>query len=196
MNSEFVLTQGAGQKLEFAVNRNGGSTTDVDWLSAGENFKSVMLLANGEAELVLKVKPVELKAEAPLDPIIRINRSVQPAYPDWVKEALHPEMEKTSPSEFDAAKLEQWLHDGQKDGKWVKGQVIYEFLKNNNMLESCLGLADLLAIQARGITFFRQHFADKAVFGWKWVVQDRCGSLNVPYLYEFGGKVVLDWILA
>ena len=56
MNSEFVLTQGAGQKLEFAVNRNGGSTTDMEWLSAGENFRSVSLLARGEAELVIKTK--------------------------------------------------------------------------------------------------------------------------------------------
>ncbi|MFA6273216.1 MAG: hypothetical protein WC673_01865 [Candidatus Paceibacterota bacterium] len=58
MNSEFVLTQGAGQKLEFAVNRNSGVTTDVDWLSAGENFKSVILLARGLAELVVKIKTI------------------------------------------------------------------------------------------------------------------------------------------
>ncbi|MES2216410.1 MAG: hypothetical protein V4481_03895 [Patescibacteria group bacterium] len=52
MNSEFTLSQGAGQKLEFAVQRNGGTTEDVDYLSAGENFRAVTLLRTGKAKLV------------------------------------------------------------------------------------------------------------------------------------------------
>ena len=57
MSSPFILSQGAGQKLEFAIDRNGGNTDDVDWLSAGENFKSVILLARGQAEIKLIVQP-------------------------------------------------------------------------------------------------------------------------------------------
>lgn len=52
MNSEFTLSQGAGQKLEFAVQRNGGTTEDVDYLSTGENFRAVTLLRTGKAKLV------------------------------------------------------------------------------------------------------------------------------------------------
>ncbi len=124
---------------------------------------------------------------------IHVDRSASPAYPDWVKEALHPELEKTGPAEYDAAKLELWLHESQKKGRWVKGEKIYEHLKKEKMLESCLGLSDLLAIQVGGIAFFRQHFAGKAVFGWKSVVRHRDGNLSVPYLYENGDEVVLRW---
>lgn len=54
MDGQFILTQGAGQKLEFAINRNGGNADDIEWLSAGNNFKSVILLARGEAEVKIK----------------------------------------------------------------------------------------------------------------------------------------------
>lgn len=127
------------------------------------------------------------------DSIIRINRSVKPTYPDWVVKVLHPELEMTGPAEYNAAKLEQWLHDDQKDGGWIRGQKIYEHLKNNNMLESCIGLADLLAIQAKGIYFFRKHFAGKMVFGWKSVVRSRFGNLRAPCLCESGDEVYLHW---
>ena len=128
-----------------------------------------------------------------MDPIIRVDRTVRPAYPDWVKDILHPELENTGPAEYNIDAVELWLHEGQKGGKWVKGQVIYDHLKANNMLDGCLGLADLLAIQAKGIAFFRQHFAGKAVFGWKSAVRRRDGGLYVPYLYGYGDKVVLCW---
>lgn len=52
MNSEFTLSQGAGQKLEFAVQRNGGTSEDIDYLSTGENFRAVTLLRTGKAKLV------------------------------------------------------------------------------------------------------------------------------------------------
>lgn len=52
MNSEFLLSQGAGQKLEFAVQRNGGTGEDIEYLSAGENFRAVTLLRTGKAKLV------------------------------------------------------------------------------------------------------------------------------------------------
>jgi len=52
MSSEFVLRQGAGQKLEFAVQRNGGTTEDIEYLSTGENFRAITLLRTGKAKLV------------------------------------------------------------------------------------------------------------------------------------------------
>lgn len=52
MSSEFMLSQGAGQKLEFALQRNGGTPEDIDYLSTGENFRAVTLLRTGKAKLV------------------------------------------------------------------------------------------------------------------------------------------------
>ncbi len=48
-----LLSQGAGQKLEFAVQRNGGTPEDIDYLSTGENFRAVTLLRTGKAKLAL-----------------------------------------------------------------------------------------------------------------------------------------------
>ncbi len=192
MNSTFTMSQGAGQKLEFAFQRNDGTTSDLDWLSTGDNLKSVILLARGEAELVLKTKPVP-EPEQVIDSIIRVNRSIRPSYPDWMKEVMHPELETIGPAEYDGTKLEQWLHDGQKDGKWIEGNKIYAHLKKTDTLKTCLGLRDLEEIQKKGIAYFRKHFAGKAVFGWASVVRDRNGDLSVPYLYQDGVKVFLFW---
>jgi hypothetical protein len=52
MNSEFTLSQGAGQKLEFAVKRCGGTSEDIEYLSTGENFRLVTLLRTGKVRLV------------------------------------------------------------------------------------------------------------------------------------------------
>lgn len=144
----------------------------------------------GELVLVDSTKKV---AEAPIDAIIRVDRSIRPAYPEWVKDVLHPELELSGPAEFDLAKVESWLHDGQKDGKWLKGEKLYEYLKSNKMLDRCLSFADALAIQAKGVATFRAFFKGKAPFFWKSVVRDRDGNLYVPCLCERGDQVKLDW---
>jgi hypothetical protein len=131
-------------------------------------------------------------AEPPLYTIIRVDRSVRPVYPEWVKKVMHPELEGTGPAEYDLAKVEQWFHDEQKKGAMV-GNRIYEHLKSNNMLYSCPGLRDLEEIQKKGVTLFRELFKDKAVFGWKSVVLGPGGNLSAPCLVGLGSGVVLDW---
>jgi hypothetical protein len=133
------------------------------------------------------------KTKVESDPIIRVDRSIRPSYPDWMKEVMHPELECMGPSEYDLSKVQQWLHDGQGDSKWIKGKVIYDHLKGNDILKICLTLRDLEEIHEKGITFFRKHFKGKAVFAWASLVRDRGGGLFVPYLYVGGGKVVLGW---
>ncbi len=133
------------------------------------------------------------KVKTPLDTIIRVDRAVRPVYPDWVKKVMHPELEGAGPSEYDLATVELWLHDSQKGGNWLNGQGIYGHLKSNNMLDGCLGLADGLEIQKKGVAVFRKFFGGKAVFLWKSVVPYRDSDLNVPYLIEVGGEVVVRW---
>lgn len=127
-----------------------------------------------------------------MDPIIRVNRSARPNYPDWVKDILHPELESVGPVEYNIDTVELWLSDAQKKGWYASGQVIYGYLEANDMLEGCLGFSDLLAIQARGIVFYRQHFAGKAVSGFKSVVRGPYGNLQVPHLCS-GDEVVMIW---
>jgi len=123
--------------------------------------------------------------------LIFVDRTIPANYPDWVVEKEHPELESTGPAEFDAGKLGLWLHDEQKTG-YVTGNTIHQYLKDHGMLKDCLNLRDLEEIQKKGITFFRKHFKDKCVFGWKSVVRDRDDNLIVPYLCEGDGVVDLD----
>ncbi len=57
MRDKFTLSGGQSAKLEIAIDRNYGSTVDVEWLCSGENFKQVSSLARGEAELIIKPRP-------------------------------------------------------------------------------------------------------------------------------------------
>ncbi len=52
MSSEFMLSQGAGHKLELAIRRNGGTMDDIEWLSTGQNSSAVSLLRTGKAKLI------------------------------------------------------------------------------------------------------------------------------------------------
>lgn len=145
--------------------------------------------------------------EVVIDPIVRVDRSVRPSYPNWVKTVMHPELENVGPSEYDVSKDEQWLHDGQKDGKWTKGDNIYAHLKETGDIKNHYTLRDLEEIQKKGVAFFRKYFAGKVVFAWGSVVLGRgdgghysysgyyvSGGYHVPYLDEFGGKVVIRWL--
>ena len=189
-----VLEPVIAQKLQFAINRNEGTLADVEWLSTGDNFKKVSFLARGEAELTIKAKPAaEPEPESVIDPIIRVDRSVRPSYPEWTKTVMHPELEVTGPAEYDINKVEQWLLDSQKEGGLTRGTTIHNHLKDTKMLKICLGLRDLEEIQKKGVTFFRKYFKGKAVFAWQGVVLNRNGRLFVPYLCESGDEVVLVW---
>jgi len=131
--------------------------------------------------------------EPVLDFIVRVDRSVKPSYPNWMKKLMHPELELAGPAEYNLQDgVEQWLHDDQKRG-YVVGNTIYKHLQKGDGLANCLNLQDGLAIQQKGIAVFRKLFAGKAVFLWGSVVQRRDGFLHVPYLYDIGGKVGLYW---
>lgn len=172
-------------QIEALVNKLGGMD-GVSSLLADE-----MVVIKKEISKEVKVTPPEPEVE--LDPIIRVDRSIRPSYLDWMKEVMHPELENAGPAEYDISAIEQWLHDGQKDGKYIEGNKIYNHLKKADALKICLGLRDLEEIQKKGIAFFRKHFKGKVVFGWAGIVRDRDGHLNVPFLCEIGGKVVLNW---
>lgn len=167
-----------------------------DW-TQGQLSALVERLGGNEIARAILADKVEIKVvqknETEPTSIVCVDRSIRPTYCDWTKKLLHLELEGTGPSEFDSSKLEHWLHDGQKDGKCVKGKRIYEHLKANDLLKDCLGLRDLEEIEKKGITFFRALFKGEAFFAWKSVVRDHNGYLLVPYLCEYGGKVVLLW---
>ncbi len=142
-------------------------------------------------ELVL-VEATPKPAEPPFDFLVRVDRSVRPTYPIWVKKLMHPELECAGPPEYDLSRVEQWLHDDQKPGSVVHGKIIYKQLKDGG-LATCLNLQDGLAIQAKGVAVFRNLFAGKAVPLWASVVRNQVGRDLVPTLCLRGDRIVCDW---
>lgn len=126
------------------------------------------------------------------DNIIRIDRSIRPHYPEWVTRVLHPELETAGLVEYDLATVESWLHDGQKNDSQMCGDQIYEYLKSNNMLASCLDLRDGQEIQKKGKIIFRNSFGGKSLFLWKSVVEFE-GDLRVPAI-PYGNEGVIWWV--
>jgi hypothetical protein len=139
-----------------------------------------------------KVIPTDSITTASLDPIIRVNFSVRLSYPTWATEVMHPDLESVGHTEFSVDTLQFWLHPDQGV---VSGALIYESLKSTSgSLSNCLGLRDLMAIQNKGIVFFRNHFKDRVIVGWKSTVRDtNNGHLRVPYISESCDGVVLCW---
>ena len=173
------LSVGQMNQLGDALERAGFTQEDVTAL--GQNGGGVLDQALAE-----------IRRDG-LNFTVRVDRSTKPAYPNWVGEVLHTELERTGPAEYDLlTRVEDWLHDDQRTGA-VPGTTIYDCLKTDNALADQLGLADLLAIQAKGIAVFRKLFAGKVVFGWKSVVRGHDGDLDVPFLYEHDDEVVLSW---
>ena len=123
--------------------------------------------------------------------IVKVNRSIQPSYPDWMKSVVNPKLELSGPLEYDLQSIRLWYHDDQKDS--TTGHRIYLQLQIENAFADCLGLADLLAIKAKGVKVFRSLFAGKQVCGWKSVIRSGNGDLHVPCLNAGNGKVVLSW---
>lgn len=173
-------------------------------LTAGQLNAIVKNLGGEEGALKflrgeLIVQPVvvpESQPEPQLNFIVRVDRFVKPTYPDhWFKKLEHPELECSGPTEYDLQTgVHEWLHYIQKNGV-VAGDTIYDCLKNDNALASCLNLQDGLAIQGKGTVVFRKLFNGKVVFLWGSVVQDTIDDLLVPCLYCRDDKVGLRWVL-
>ena len=120
-------------------------------------------------------------------------RGERDEYPEWMYRFLRPVSALVGSPDFNIANVHQWLHPEQEAGKDVAGHIIYKHLEQHNMLSQCFGLIELEAIQKKGVSFFREHFDGKMVFGWKsaghFVVLDNA----CPYLIVAFGKVQLNW---
>lgn len=171
-----------------ALEAKGFSPDHVTKLGQYERLGDIRFVLDGQAEIVVA------KEKVSLDTIIRVNRSVRPAYPDWVDKVMNPELESTGPAEYDlATAIFLWLHDRQKGGV-TTGKVVYDHLKKHGMLTSCLSLQDAEEIQKKGVAVFQKIFGNNIVYFWKSVVRSRDDRhLAVPCLDVSGDEVVLDW---
>jgi hypothetical protein len=133
-----------------------------------------------------------LEEKKSLNFVIQVDRSILPEYPHWKKTLFHPELESAGFPVYFLSMLRPWLHEKQKMGT-VKGQVIYDHLKDTGIISTCLNLQDGYAIARNGIEAFRDVFGKQALFLWASVVESNNGQFSVPYLYEQWGKVTIAW---
>ncbi|MCR4328110.1 MAG: hypothetical protein NUV53_01180 [Patescibacteria group bacterium] len=115
--------------------------------------------------------------------LIRVNLSVRPVYPAWVKEVMHPHLEMTGLAEYYLRTLGRWLPTENYKGCSTSGSI-YRELVQKALIKDCFGLADLLAIQKGDISLFRKFFAGKIVPGWKSAVTNKQGDLRFPCIAE------------
>lgn len=133
------------------------------------------------------------QGELVLDFTVHVDRSIKPSYPDWMRELMYPELELAGPALYNLKDgVERRVYDDQSDD-CALGSTIYKRLQKSRSLATCLNLQDGIAIQAKGIAVFRKLFAHKRVFLWGSVVEHSDGRLLVPFLYENGDEVGLDW---
>ncbi|MBI2476403.1 MAG: hypothetical protein HYV67_04150 [Candidatus Taylorbacteria bacterium] len=194
--SNLMLDVDQAGELKAAFRRGGWTNSEIKQACQGRFLSDVRGILLGKARIVT-LKTDDTSETVIIDPIVRIDRSVRPVYPDFLdQEYLNkPEfiaLEKLGPPEFDASRLRKWWHPKQKR-KVIKGTVIHNFLVEKMMLPSCLGFVELLGIQAKGIEFFHRHFKGQVVFGWRSVVPFCGGDLRAPYLVEDDGEMVLYW---
>lgn len=124
------------------------------------------------------------------DTIIRIDRSLCPSYPSFVAKVLFPELESSGPAEYDLAKVVSHLHAKHMETTLLPGKELFEYIKENKLIENCLSLVDARVIGKMDTKTFERIFEDKYVVYWKSIITDSDGHLLVPYHHYSEGKVV------
>lgn len=89
---------------------------------------------------------------------------------------------------IEAGQTELWLHPDQTATNCVEGWDIYDHLYQTGKLDGCADTADLVAVQFKGIEFFRRHFAGKSLVAWK-----SADLGQVAYLAECRGALSLNF---
>jgi hypothetical protein len=142
-----------------------------------------------------------------LTAIVQVDRSVRPIYTDYIRETefnipgpKYPEFELTGPREFDVTKLRVWLHsrlDQAYPERSICTRNVFKELQEKNLLRNCLSLADLQAIQARGVDFFKAYLPlDKYLFASKSAFLTGLGRFNVPCIFynKHENKIALYFV--
>ena len=134
--------------------------------------------------------------ESTLDFTIRIDRSIKPSYPHWIKTVMHPDLECSGPVAYDIKNdVEKWFHE-EKNILGTDGYRIYKNLEKEKKLNFCLNLQDALEIQKKGLDVYYNIFGDTKVYFWSSVCKYDSGYLGVPLLRIHNQKIrlVWDWI--
>ena len=176
---------------------------DVDMLEALAN----KLEALGGVRAILEGS-VRLTGTEGQTNIIRVDRDCNVRLPAGMTQMMHPELRRVGPAEYDLAQVEQWKHPDQ-DGDYDKMpslRTIYYHLRDNGLLNRCLGLADGIEIGWRRndelCCYLSVRGEDDHLQGFLWrsVLQSEDGEIYVPYVScsnsvsRAGDSPRVDWM--
>ena len=137
-----------------------------------------------------------LVPETPLDFGVRVNRGPL-RYPNWVQGLRHPELHAAGPAEYDLSTgVAGWVAKEQERRGGIKAGAVYERFVQADLLLPSLSLADLLAIQAKGLEVFLALYAGKSVLAWRSMARGHGGCWRIPCLEleEEDGELLLKWV--
>ncbi|MFA6493665.1 MAG: hypothetical protein WCT49_01315 [Candidatus Paceibacterota bacterium] len=90
---------------------------------------------------------------------------------------------------FDILKMKQWITEEHIKHR-ISANGVLEYLRRNDMLANCVGLAELGGIYKKGPDFFEKNFGFGVIFAWNSIIDTPNGP-QVPYLVNFGDSMAL-----
>jgi hypothetical protein len=143
------------------------------------------------------------------DPIVHVNRNAIPKLHVGGFRLVNPELELIGPTEFDIMQSERWFHPQQIE-RGVPANHVFNKLQKDGLIERCFGLAELEAIKARGVHFFRKYFGVKRkwfvwntwsadyLYAWKTIIVSTIDGWykdqhQVPFLHAYREELTLYW---
>lgn len=116
-----------------------------------------------------------------------IDTDLVPTLPDWVDKVV--ENKTYGKIEWKPELFELYLSEKQKND-YIKGEDLREEMKDKNPVNFAI-----LSFLKNNPKLIPKEWRRKYIYGWGTVVLSRNGNLNlnVPYLLEDDGEVVLFW---
>ncbi len=131
---------------------------------------------------------------------ICVDYSSPVTYPDGTKRKLHQNLRRGVWG-YRLAEMRQWLHPTQEVGGLIRIDLLYDYIKRQGILATCVGWRELEAIRQLDLEVYRAHFGDKTLLAWRdavevEVVKGRCVDTWVPCLSvdEVNGQLAIEWV--
>lgn len=145
--------------------------------------------------------------QTPIDTVVVVDRSSHPAYPPFVKRIIVPELEHAGPPQYDiASDLTVLSCEVSPPYKILSAGMAADNMIKSGYITACLGIQDGIAIQTKGIEWFRalkRVFQLHEIHLWRSIAADGAQleaeilfgrpETYLPTLIEKDGEVVIEW---
>jgi hypothetical protein len=124
-----------------------------------------------------------LTSSSYINPVIDCDAC--PFVPDGWKVEEH---QKGGSFQWDASKVQLWLAEGQRNGKWLECNKLRKELSGKPVLN-----ANVLDYLLKNQLLIPEEWRGKSIFFWGTVYRNSVGGLYVRYLHCSGGEWCWDY---